>query len=63
MPGPIAFAHLDVDLYKPTLHSLECIWPKLSPGGIILLDDYCDAKLYNNQNAFPSVKRASDEFL
>ena len=35
----IAFALLDVDLYKPTLNSLNRLWPKVAPGGIIIIDD------------------------
>jgi len=36
----ICFAHVDVDLYAPTKDSLEFIWPKLSIGGKIIVDDY-----------------------
>ncbi|HUF99163.1 MAG TPA: TylF/MycF/NovP-related O-methyltransferase [Ilumatobacter sp.] len=35
-----SFAHIDVDLYEPTLASLEFIFPRLSPGGVLLCDDY-----------------------
>ncbi len=34
------FAHIDVDIYEPTLACLEYYWPRLSPGGMILIDDY-----------------------
>jgi hypothetical protein len=30
---------IDVDHYQPTIDSLEYAWPRLSPGGILLLDD------------------------
>lgn len=36
----ICFAHVDVDLYQPTKDSLEFIWPRLSVGGSIIVDDY-----------------------
>jgi O-methyltransferase len=36
---PVSFCLLDVDLYQPTLYALRNVWPVLSPGGIILLDD------------------------
>ena len=35
-----SFAHIDVDLYEPTLASLEFIFPRLSSGGVLLCDDY-----------------------
>lgn len=34
-----AFVHIDVDLYFPTLDALLCFWPRLSPGGRIVVDD------------------------
>lgn len=37
--APIAFAHLDCDLYWPTLHALRLFYPVLSPGGAIVCDD------------------------
>ena len=32
--------HLDVDLYKPSVVALEHLYPLLSKGGILILDDY-----------------------
>lgn len=32
--------HFDVDLYKPTKVALECMWPMLTRGGIMLFDEY-----------------------
>lgn len=32
--------HLDLDLYEPTLSALQNLYPKLSPGGVVLLDEY-----------------------
>jgi O-methyltransferase len=37
---PIAFAHIDVDIYKSIMDCLDFIWPRLSPGGVIVFDDY-----------------------
>jgi hypothetical protein len=34
------FVHLDVDLYKSTIDSLRFFFPKMVPGGIILIHDY-----------------------
>lgn len=35
-----AFVHIDVDLYQPTFDSLKFFYSRMSPGGIILCDDY-----------------------
>ena len=40
--GPLAFALLDVDLYRPISKALPELYSVLSPGGIIVVDD-CDA--------------------
>ena len=37
--GPIGAVLLDVDLYQPTIKILEAIYPRLVPGGGIVLDD------------------------
>jgi hypothetical protein len=37
----VSFCLLDVDLYQPTLYALQNVWPVLSPGGIIIVDDCC----------------------
>ena len=34
------FVHLDVDLYRSTIDSLRFFFPKMIPGGIILIHDY-----------------------
>jgi O-methyltransferase len=39
LPSEIAVALLDVDLEKPTYAALEKIYPRLTAGGIILVDD------------------------
>jgi len=36
----IALIHIDVDYEKSTQVSLDTLWPLLSDGGIIVLDDY-----------------------
>lgn len=55
-PAKIAFAFLDSDLYQPILDSWEKVYPRLSPGGIVLLDDY-------EMLRTPGVKLACDAFL
>ena len=37
--GSISFCLIDVDIYKPTKIALEKVWPLLSPGGVIIVDD------------------------
>ena len=34
-----AFVHIDVDLFEPTFDALDAFWPKLMPGGRIVVDD------------------------
>jgi len=35
-----AFVHVDVDLYEPTLRSIEFFYERLNPGGVFVCDDY-----------------------
>lgn len=50
------FVHLDVDLYQPTLDSLNFFYPRLEKGGVIICDDY-------NFSNFPGAKKAWDEYF
>lgn len=45
LPLDIAFVHLDVDFYEPIKEALEAIYPRLSRGAIVVIDDYHDASL------------------
>ena len=36
------FVHLDLDLARPTLAALEYFHPRMTPGGIMVIDDYCE---------------------
>lgn len=64
LPGEIAFAYLDGDLYTSTIVSLtECV-PRLAPGGSIILDDYADPKANPRTLVkMAGVKRACDEYF
>ena len=42
LPEQIAFAYLDGDFYDSILVSLQDVYQKLTPGGICLIDYYCD---------------------
>jgi len=55
-PKKVSLAHFDGDLYKSIMHSFQIIYPRLSDGGVILVDDYTLPDL-------PGVKIATDEFL
>ena len=56
-----AFAYLDLDTYTPTVASLVWLWPKINPGGVLMLDDYADP-----DDARPNsgrAEQASNEWL
>ncbi len=52
----IAFAHIDLDIYKSILDSLNFIWPRLTNGGFIVFDDY-------GAPTCPGARAAVDEFF
>jgi len=51
-----AFAHIDVDIYRSIIDSLEFIWPRLLPGGFIVFDDY-------GFPSCPGARQAVDQFF
>ncbi|MFF0087085.1 TylF/MycF/NovP-related O-methyltransferase [Streptomyces canus] len=64
VPPQVAFAYLDSDFYESILISLEHVWPRLAPGGSIVIDDYCDAELNPRAwNGLPGVKKACDDYF
>jgi len=50
------FALIDVDLYLPTKVALERLWPRLSPGGVIVVDDCQENHVYDGS------RQALEEF-
>jgi O-methyltransferase len=52
----IAFAHVDLDVYRSILDSLDFIWPRLTLGGFIVFDDY-------GFPSCPGARAAVDEFF
>lgn len=56
MPDKIAFAFLDGDFYSSIYDSLKLVWPRLSEGAVVVVDDY-------QSEALPGTKRAVDEWL
>jgi hypothetical protein len=56
MPDRFAVVHLDCDLYKPTAAGLHTFYPRLSPGGLLILHDY-------SSGHWSGCARAVDEFF
>lgn len=40
LPGSVAVLRLDTDWYESTRVELETLYPRLTPGGILIIDDY-----------------------
>ena len=53
-PEQISILRLDTDWYESTRHELRHLWPRLSPGGVLIIDDY---------GHWLGARRALDEFL
>ena len=47
----IAFIHIDLNCAPPEVAALEYLWPKMVPGGIVLLDDYAYSKYHHQKSA------------
>jgi O-methyltransferase len=45
------FVNLDADLYEPTLAGLHYFYPRMQPGGIILIHDYFSKAFYGVREA------------
>jgi hypothetical protein len=53
-PESIALLRLDTDWYESTRHELEQLYPRLSAGGILIIDDY---------GHFRGAREAVDEYF
>ncbi len=51
-----SFVHIDVDLYEPTRDSIEFFYPRLSPGAVLVCDDF-------GMTTCPGATKAIEEFL
>jgi hypothetical protein len=49
----LAVLRLDGDMYESTIVALDSLYPKLSPGGFVIVDDY---------NCVPQCRMAVDDF-
>jgi hypothetical protein len=54
IPDRIAVLRLDTDFYESTYHELKWLFPKLVPGGVLIVDDY---------GHFRGVREAVDKYL
>jgi len=57
------FVHLDVDLFQPMIDSLNFFAPKISDGGVIVVDDYGHADFTGAKEAVDRFLRTSGEFF
>jgi hypothetical protein len=53
-PGQIALLRLDTDWYESTRHELLHLYPRLVPGGVLIIDDY---------GHWQGARRAVDEYF
>jgi len=51
-----SFVHLDADLYQSIYDGIKFFWPRLNPGGILLLDDF-------NTDNCPGNRKAVQELI
>jgi O-methyltransferase len=49
----LAVLRVDADMYESTMEALTYLYPKLSPGGFVIIDDYGDV---------PGCRKAVDQF-
>jgi O-methyltransferase len=49
----LAVLRLDGDMYESTMQALDALYPKLSPGGFAIVDDY---------GAIPACRQATDDY-
>jgi O-methyltransferase len=54
--SPYRLVHIDTDLYQPTIVCLDYFGQRISPGGVIVIDDYASKKC-------PGVPKAVSEYL
>jgi hypothetical protein len=51
-----SFVHIDVDLYQPTLDSIEFFYPRMSDGAVLVCDDY-------GFTSCPGATKAIEQYL
>jgi Macrocin-O-methyltransferase (TylF) len=58
-----ALAHIDCDLYEPMKAGLEFFYPRMSPGGMLILHDYSSGTWAGATRAVDEFCRATGEFI
>ena len=53
-PESLSILRIDVDFYSPTKHALQHLFPRLSVGGALILDDY---------GVWRGARQAVDEYI
>jgi O-methyltransferase len=53
-PDRVALLRLDTDWYQSTKHELQCLYPRLSVGGVLIIDDY---------GYYRGARQATDEYF
>jgi O-methyltransferase len=53
-PDQIALLRLDTDWYESTRHEMTHLYPRLAPGGVLIIDDY---------GYWEGARKAVDEYL
>jgi hypothetical protein len=53
-PPQIALLRLDTDWYASTRHALEHLYPRIAPGGVLIIDDY---------GYWRGARKATDEYF
>lgn len=53
-PARIALLRLDTDWYRSTYHEMLHLFPRLAPGGVLILDDY---------GSFEGARKAVDQYM
>jgi O-methyltransferase len=53
-PDQIAILRLDTDWYESTRHELATLYDRLSPGGVLIIDDY---------GSYQGARAATEEFI
>lgn len=51
----VAYLHIDMNAAAPEVAALEYFWPRVSPGGIVLLDDYAFNEHIAQKNALDEL--------
>ncbi len=53
-PEQISLLHLDSDLYQSTYHELTWLYPRLTKGGVLIIDDY---------GSWKGSRKATDQYF